>query len=113
MCDSCDKDTCIACGECARNCPTGAREVVGKEYTAQEVYTQIQKDVAFYGEKGGVTFSGGECMIQIESLTEVLKMCKENGIHTAVTINFCSYFKTAVLISRFLSRKCNHVINTI
>ena len=80
-CGACDRETCIVCGECAKNCPTGAREVAGCEYTVQEVYNQIQKDVAFYGEKGGVTFSGGECMMQIEPLTEVLKMCKENGIN--------------------------------
>lgn len=84
ICKACDKEACTVCGECARNCPTGAREVAGCEYTVQEVYNQIQKDVAFYGEKGGVTFSGGECMLQIEPLAEVLKMCKENGIHTAV-----------------------------
>lgn len=84
ICGACDKETCIVCGKCASNCPTGAREVVGKEYTVQEVYDQIQKDIAFYGECGGVTFSGGECMMQIEPLAEVLKMCKENGIHTAL-----------------------------
>lgn len=84
LCKACDKEACTVCGECAQNCPTGAREVAGCEYTVQEVYNQIQKDVAFYGEKGGVTFSGGECMLQIEPLTEVLKTCKEKGIHTAV-----------------------------
>lgn len=83
-CDNCKKEECCVCGECAKNCPTGAREVVGKEYTVQEVYNQIQKDIAFYSENGGVTFSGGECMMQINSLTKILKMCKENGIHTAV-----------------------------
>ena len=33
---------------------------------------------------GGVTFSGGECMLQIDFLFEILKKCKENNIHTAV-----------------------------
>jgi len=84
ICKACDKETCIVCGACAKNCPTGAREVAGRECTTRELYDQIQKDVAFYGKKGGVTFSGGECMLQIEPLAEVLKKCKENGIHTAV-----------------------------
>jgi len=83
-CKACDKEPCIICGECVKNCPTEAREIVGYAYTVQEVYDQIQKDVAFYGEKGGVTFSGGECMTQIEPLAELLKMCKKSGIHTAV-----------------------------
>ena len=33
---------------------------------------------------GGVTFSGGECMLQIHFLKETLKECKKHGIHTAV-----------------------------
>lgn len=84
ICKACDKEACIVCGACVQNCPTGAREVAGYEYTAQELYDQIQKDIAFYGKEGGVTFSGGECMMQVEGLAEVLKMCKENGIHTAI-----------------------------
>lgn len=84
ICKSCDKETCDNCGKCAENCPTGAKETVGREYTVREIYGKIKKDVAFYGEKGGVTFSGGECMMQADALTELLKMCKESGIHTAV-----------------------------
>jgi pyruvate formate lyase activating enzyme len=43
------------------------------------------KDKSFYDNSGGgVTFSGGECMLQIDFLLEILKRCKENDIHTAV-----------------------------
>ncbi len=50
-----------------------------------EVFAEIIKDKAFYENSGGgVTFSGGECMLQIGFLMEILKKCKENGIHTAV-----------------------------
>ena len=50
-----------------------------------EVMSEIQKDKAFYDNSdGGVTFSGGECMLQIDFLEEILKECKKNGIHTAV-----------------------------
>jgi pyruvate formate lyase activating enzyme len=46
---------------------------------------EIVKDKAFYeASGGGVTFSGGECMLQIDFLEEILKECKKNGIHTAV-----------------------------
>jgi len=84
LCAACEKTVCSVCGECAKNCPTGAREIVGKTYTVSELYRQIQKDMSFYGQTGGVTFSGGECMLQATPLTKVLKLCKENGIHTAV-----------------------------
>ena len=45
----------------------------------------LVKDKSFYDTSGGgVTFSGGECMLQIDFLLKILKWCKENGIHTAV-----------------------------
>lgn len=78
-------EQCELCGKCTFYCPVDARMVCGKEHTADEVLKEVLKDKAFYETSGGgVTFSGGECMMQIEPLTEMLKMCKENGIHTAV-----------------------------
>ena len=50
-----------------------------------EVFAEVIKDKAYYDNSGGgVTFSGGECMLQIDFLAEVLKKCKENGVNTAV-----------------------------
>lgn len=78
-------DNCILCGKCTFYCPADARKICGKEYTVDEVFAEIIKDKAYYDNSGGgVTFSGGECMLQIDFLTEILKKCKENGIHTAV-----------------------------
>lgn len=87
------KNKCSGCGRCKgltvdnENflCFNDAREICGKEYTADEVLKEILKDEAFYETSGGgVTFSGGECMLQIDFLLEILKKCKENGIHTSV-----------------------------
>ena len=78
-------EKCELCGKCALFCPHDAREICGKEYTVCEVMREVLKDKTVYeGSGGGVTFSGGECMLQIEFLTAILKACKENGIHTAV-----------------------------
>lgn len=78
-------DECRLCGKCSLYCPHDAREICGSAYTADEVFKEIVKDVSLYGDSGGgVTFSGGECMLQINFLKEILKKCKENGIHTAV-----------------------------
>lgn len=78
-------EKCDFCGKCELYCPADARKICGKEYTADEVFSEIIKDKAFYENSGGgVTFSGGECMLQIDFLSEILKKCKENGIHTAV-----------------------------
>ena len=78
-------NSCSLCGECAFYCVHGARKISGKEYTLTELKEQILKDVEFYRVSGGgVTFSGGECMLQIDFLKEILKTCKDVGIHTAV-----------------------------
>ena len=76
---------CHFCGKCEVYCPTDARRVCGREYTTDEVMAEIVKDKSFYENSGGgVTFSGGECMLQIDFLCEMLKKCKEEGIHTAI-----------------------------
>ena len=61
------------------------KDEVGKEISVDELITEILKDKVFYEEStGGVTFSGGEPLMQPEFLSEVLKECKASGIHTAV-----------------------------
>ena len=76
---------CQLCGDCTVYCPTHAREIVGKEWTVDEIFEEIASDKIFYDSSGGgVTFSGGECMLQIDFLESILKLCKVNGIHTAV-----------------------------
>lgn len=78
-------NNCDLCGDCVKYCPHDARKICGKEYTVDEVFDEICKDKLFYETSGGgVTFSGGECMLQIEFLSEILKKCKGNGINTAV-----------------------------
>ena len=87
--------SCDLCGKCAIFCPKDARRVCGKEYTQDEVLDEVLKDKGFYQSSGGgVTFSGGECMLQIDFLEEILKMCKENGIHTAVDTAGCVPWKS-------------------
>ncbi|MBQ4517176.1 MAG: glycyl-radical enzyme activating protein [Clostridia bacterium] len=83
------EDKCIGCGRCKNTsdfiCPSGARELCGKEYSVNEVLAEVVKDKSFYENSGGgVTFSGGECMLQIDFLLEILKKCKKNGIHITV-----------------------------
>ena len=78
-------EKCDFCGKCALFCPHDAREICGKEYTVEEVLNEVIKDKDFFNTSGGgVTFSGGECMLQIEFLLQILKACKDKGIHTAV-----------------------------
>ena len=76
---------CTLCGKCALYCPSYALEICGAEYTISELFEIIIKDKSYYeSSNGGVTFSGGECMLQIDFLTEILKICKKANINTAV-----------------------------
>ncbi|MBQ3505535.1 MAG: glycyl-radical enzyme activating protein [Clostridia bacterium] len=82
--------TCKLCGKCARFCPQDARKICGKEYTVDELFREIEKDKTYYETSGGgVTFSGGECMLQPRFLNAIAQKCKENGIFTAVDTAGC------------------------
>lgn len=57
----------------------------GKEIEAEELLNKILRYKPYFQKSGGgVTFSGGEVLLQPEFLTEILKLCKEKGIHTAI-----------------------------
>ncbi|MEA1896284.1 MAG: glycyl-radical enzyme activating protein [Bacteroidota bacterium] len=60
-------------------------ETVGREISVSELMKEILKEKPFMEESGGgVTFSGGEPLLQPEFLIEVMKQCREYGIHTAI-----------------------------
>lgn len=55
-----------------------------KLYTPSQVLDKIKRYESYFGEQGGVTFSGGEPLMQPKFLLEVLKLCKAQGYHTAL-----------------------------
>jgi pyruvate formate lyase activating enzyme len=60
-------------------------EQVGVYYSVDEVLEVIEKERVFISQSGGgVTFSGGEPMLQFDFLLAALKACRQKGIHTAV-----------------------------
>jgi len=75
----------MACGDCAAVCVSGAREIVGREMTVGEVMSVVLRDLPFYEQSGGgVTFSGGEPLLQHEFLLCLLNECRRANIHAAV-----------------------------
>lgn len=55
-----------------------------REITSEEVLKNYNKYKVYYGETGGVTFSGGEPLLQNEFVLETTKLLKENGVHVAI-----------------------------
>lgn len=109
-----DGDQCTACGRCVNICPPRAREIVdgrlrmraelcsgcglcigecpanaigreGRLVSAREVAGEIMKDVAFYAHSGGgVTFSGGEVLMQQQFAAELSGLLRSQGVHVAI-----------------------------
>ena len=84
---------CIACGKCIDVCCTGALAMAGKWWTPHDLLKELIKDRSFYEHSGGgITLSGGEPLMQSGFCLQVLQLCKEAGLHTAIeTSAFCRW----------------------
>lgn len=65
------------------NCPLGAFERTYSEYDTNQLLKQLLKDETLYAKDGGVTFSGGEPLLQAEALLPLLKELRERNIQIA------------------------------
>ena len=84
-----DMRLCDGCGTCVDFCNQNLREIVGKEYSVDELVKELKKDEMFYEESGGgVTLSGGEVMTaDMAYVEELAKKLSRYGI--TVTIDTC------------------------
>lgn len=83
-------ERCKACFACVEVCPTLAREPAGKEYSPKELAGELLRDREFFGKEGGVTLSGGEPFSHPKFLGELLPILKKEKIH--ITAETCGYF---------------------
>jgi len=98
---------CNGCGDCVAACPSEALQMAGRTVTVGEVMDELGKDKPFYNDSGGgVTFSGGEPMLQPHFLRALLAACREQNLHTAVDTcghaPFAFYEKILPLTDLFL-----------
>ncbi len=98
---------CMACGICSAEerseplvqnraeadveaCPTGALRAVGQEMDASVLVETLLRDRIFFDESGGgVTFSGGEPLLQAPFVIEAMGLLRAEGVHTA--LDTCGY----------------------
>ncbi len=80
-----NREKCTLCGKCEDLCPNNAFEISGKMSSAEEIVNEVLKDEMFMkGSGGGVTFSGGEPLMQVDFCIEIAKLLKEHDINIAV-----------------------------
>jgi pyruvate formate lyase activating enzyme len=66
-------------------CPAQARKRYGMRYTEEELMEVLLSDRDFYlATGGGVTFSGGECMLYPAFVARMSQRCRESGISVAI-----------------------------
>ncbi|MFI3260098.1 MAG: radical SAM protein [bacterium] len=72
---------------------------------ATELAEKILRNKAYFSSGGGVTFSGGEALLQVPFLIEVVKILKENDIHVAIDtsgVTDCDYSELLSLVDLLL-----------
>ena len=85
-----DRDLCTECFACFNVCPSNALEIFGKPMTVDEVIQEVEKDSIFYARSGGgLTFSGGEPLMQADFVAATLKEARRRRIKTS--IETCGY----------------------
>ena len=96
-----DPEACTLCGRCVEACPRRAIGREGNDMTVEEVLREALKDTAFYRQSGGgVTFSGGEPLLQQEFATALARALHENGVPVAIETaaavpgeRFCAFLR--------------------
>ena len=82
---SIDRSRCTLCGRCAEACPVESVVLSGRIWEDDALLDRLLPDLPFYRESGGgVTFSGGEPLLQAAGLARFLPRLKEQGIHAAI-----------------------------
>jgi len=75
---------CDICLNCVKICPAGVLEPACVMMTPEQIMREVLQDIVFYGEKGGITLSGGEPLAHPEQALELLGLAKQNNISAAV-----------------------------
>lgn len=98
-----DPTRCTLSGACVQVCYAESRQIAGRNMTVAEVMSELECDISFYDSSGGgVTFSGGEPLLQPGFLLELLKACRFSEIHTALDTSGFATWETLERIRSFV-----------
>ncbi len=74
----------LRCAYCHNPDTWAMKDAANEQLDAVELVERLVRFKSYYGKKGGVTFSGGEPLLQPEFLSEALEKCHEAGINTCL-----------------------------
>ncbi|HNY13086.1 MAG TPA: radical SAM protein, partial [Candidatus Wallbacteria bacterium] len=75
---------CLRCKYCQNPDTWDPHASTAREYSAEAIMQIVNRSVPYFGASGGVTFSGGEPLLQAEFVKEVFTQCRRSNIHTAL-----------------------------
>ncbi len=102
-----DRKLCTDCLQCVDVCPSQALQAFGKPTTVEDVLKEVEKDSVFYARSGGgLTFSGGEPLMQGDFVAETLKEARRRRLKT--TIETCGYVDWSTM-----EKVCQHLTSLI
>lgn len=111
-----DAEKCRLCQTCVDGCYAGAREKIGEEYDVDRLLAEVMRDAPYFRTSGGgVTFSGGEPLLQADFVAECATRLKAEGIN--ILIETCGNtptetFKKVGNIVDFLYYDFKHIDST-
>lgn len=97
------------------------KKTFGQYMTLQEIEEEVLKDIFYYDENGGVTWSGGEPLLQIKKTEPLLKKIKECNVHQVIETSLFVSPESLDIAMRYIdiflvdikildSEKCNKVL---
>ena len=82
--EPCFHPDCKPFGRCLHICPRGCLSAAGAEITSADLAARLMRDRDVFGEDGGVTFSGGEPLMQARFVRETAGILKSGGVNLAL-----------------------------
>ena len=86
-----NRQHCIGCGSCVEACPnsssstnTGALHLPTRKVEVEALFNLLKPQLELVKNSGGITFSGGEPLLQSHAVAKLAKLCQNFGINTAL-----------------------------
>ena len=73
----------------------------GEEYSAEEILDRAERFRSYWGDRGGITVSGGEALLQIDFLIELFELARERGISTCLDTSAQPFSREGVFFDKF------------